>query len=68
VHEIVRTARPDGSCPYLQARQREALVLGFYTEISEVQIADAMGISRRAVKGHTSPETAALRSILEPDE
>jgi RNA polymerase sigma-70 factor (sigma-E family) len=37
----------------LPARQREALVLRFYADMSEAQIADAMQISRGAVKSHT---------------
>jgi RNA polymerase sigma-70 factor (sigma-E family) len=51
----------------LPARQREALVLRFYADMSEAQIADAMGISRGAVKSHTSRAMAALRSVLERD-
>jgi RNA polymerase sigma-70 factor (sigma-E family) len=51
----------------LPERQREAVVLRFYADMSEAQIADAMGISRGAVKSHTSRAMAALRSVLEPD-
>jgi RNA polymerase sigma-70 factor (sigma-E family) len=51
----------------LPARQREALVLRYYADMSEAQIADAMQISRGAVKSHTSRAMAALRSVLEPD-
>lgn len=50
----------------LPARQREALVLRFYADLSEAQIADAMGISRGAVKSHTARAMAALRAVLEP--
>ncbi|HEV2375733.1 MAG TPA: SigE family RNA polymerase sigma factor, partial [Streptosporangiaceae bacterium] len=45
----------------LPARQREALVLKFYADLSEAQIAAAMGISKGAVKSHTSRAMAALR-------
>jgi RNA polymerase sigma factor (sigma-70 family) len=45
----------------LPARQREALVLRYYADLSEAQIADAMGVSRGAVKSHTSRGMAALR-------
>jgi RNA polymerase sigma-70 factor (sigma-E family) len=51
----------------LPTRQREALVLRFYADLSEAQIADAMGISRGAVKSHTARAIAALRALLEPE-
>lgn len=51
----------------LPPRQREALVLRFYADMSEAQIADAMRISRGAVKSHTARAMAALRSVLERD-
>jgi RNA polymerase sigma-70 factor (sigma-E family) len=49
----------------LPGRQREALVLRYYGDLSEAEIADAMGISRGSVKSHASRGMAALRSILE---
>jgi RNA polymerase sigma factor (sigma-70 family) len=49
----------------LPARQREALVLRYYGEFSEAQIASAMGISRGAVKVHTARAMSALRGVLE---
>jgi RNA polymerase sigma-70 factor (sigma-E family) len=49
----------------LPARQREALVLRYYGDLSEAQIATAMGISRGAVKSHTSRGMIALREVLE---
>ncbi|WP_245929885.1 SigE family RNA polymerase sigma factor [Allonocardiopsis opalescens] len=49
----------------LPRRQREALVLRYYGDLSEAQIADAMGISKGAVKSHTARGMAALRSVLE---
>ncbi|QRN79303.1 MAG: sigma-70 family RNA polymerase sigma factor, partial [Nocardiopsis sp. BM-2018] len=49
----------------LPTRQREAIVLRYYGDLSEAQIADAMGISRGAVKSHTSRGISALRSVLE---
>jgi RNA polymerase sigma-70 factor (sigma-E family) len=49
----------------LPARQREALVLRYYADLSEADIAEAMGISRGAVKSHASRGLAALRQILE---
>jgi RNA polymerase sigma-70 factor (sigma-E family) len=49
----------------LPIRQREAVVLRYYGDFSEADIAKAMGISRGAVKSHTARAMAALRSILE---
>jgi RNA polymerase sigma-70 factor (sigma-E family) len=51
----------------LPARQRETLVLRFYGDLSEAQIAAAMGISKGAVKSHTARAMSALRSVLERD-
>jgi RNA polymerase sigma-70 factor (sigma-E family) len=48
----------------LSDRQREVLVLRYYLDWSEVQIADALGISRGAVKSHASRGGAALRDLL----
>ncbi len=52
----------------LPPRQREALVLRYYGDLSEAQIAAAMGISKGAVKSHTARAMTALRSVLERDE
>jgi len=49
----------------LPDRQREVVVLRFYGDLSEAQIAAAMGITRGAVKSHTSRAMSALRSVLE---
>jgi RNA polymerase sigma-70 factor (sigma-E family) len=49
----------------LPERQRETLVLRYYGDLSEADIADAMGISRGAVKSHASRGMAALRTTLE---
>ena len=49
----------------LPPRQREALVLRYYGDLSEAQIASVMGISRGAVKSHTARAMSALRSVLE---
>ena len=49
----------------LPPRQREALVLKYHADLSEAQIATAMGISRGAVKSHTARGVAALRVVLE---
>jgi len=49
----------------LPVRQREVVVLRFYADLSEAQIASTMGITRGAVKSHTSRAMSALRTVLE---
>jgi len=49
----------------LPARQREAVMLRYYLDLSEEEVASAMKISRGAVKSHTARARAALRSVLE---
>jgi RNA polymerase sigma-70 factor (sigma-E family) len=51
----------------LPARQREAIVLRYYADLSEAEIAAAMKITPGAVKSHTSRGMAALRAALEQD-
>jgi RNA polymerase sigma-70 factor (sigma-E family) len=51
----------------LPDRQREAIVLRYYADLSEAEIAAAMKISRGAVKSHTARGMAALRAALEQD-
>jgi RNA polymerase sigma-70 factor (sigma-E family) len=50
----------------LSPRQREALVLRYWADLSEAEVAAAMGLSTGAVKSHTSRGMAALRRSLEP--
>jgi RNA polymerase sigma-70 factor (sigma-E family) len=54
-----------GALRALPLRQREALVLRYYADMSEAEIAAAMGISQGAVKSHASRGMAALRQSLE---
>jgi RNA polymerase sigma-70 factor (sigma-E family) len=49
----------------LPERQREAIVLRYYADFSEAEIASAMKISRGAVKSHTARGMASLRAELE---
>jgi RNA polymerase sigma-70 factor (sigma-E family) len=51
----------------LPDRQREAIVLRYYADLSEAEIATAMGISRGAVKSHTARGMTALRAALEQE-
>jgi RNA polymerase sigma-70 factor (sigma-E family) len=48
----------------LPVRQREAVVLRYYADLSEAQIAAAMGISRGAVKSHVARAKDSLRAAL----
>jgi RNA polymerase sigma-70 factor (sigma-E family) len=50
----------------LPQRQREVVALRYYLDLSEAQIADALGISNGAVKSHASRAAAALRTSLGP--
>ena len=52
----------------LPRRQREAIVLRYYADFSEAEVAAAMGISRGAVKSHTARAIAALRADLEQQD
>ncbi|TDD67139.1 SigE family RNA polymerase sigma factor [Actinomadura darangshiensis] len=64
IGELERSAVID-ALSRLPARQREALVLRYYADLSTGEIAGAMGISPGAVKVHTARGMAALRSVLE---
>ncbi len=49
----------------LPGRQREALILRYYADLSEAEIAATMGISKGSVKSHTARGMTALRAALE---
>jgi RNA polymerase sigma-70 factor (sigma-E family) len=49
----------------LSEKQREVLILRYYGDLSEAEIADALGISRGAVKTHAHRGLAHLRSLIE---
>jgi RNA polymerase sigma factor (sigma-70 family) len=49
----------------LPTRQREVIVLRFYSDLSEAQIAAAMRISRAAVKRQAALAVASLRAVLD---
>ncbi|MEV3984067.1 SigE family RNA polymerase sigma factor [Nonomuraea sp. NPDC049758] len=51
----------------LPRRQREVLVLRFYLELSEAEIAQVMGISRGTVKSTASRALRALAAELEEE-
>jgi RNA polymerase sigma-70 factor (sigma-E family) len=51
----------------LPARQREALVLRYYLDMTEGQAAGAMGVSRGTVKSATSRAVAAVGRMLKEE-
>jgi RNA polymerase sigma-70 factor (sigma-E family) len=48
----------------LPVRQREVLVLRYYADLPETQIAAVMGVSRGSVKAHAARARDALRAAL----
>ncbi len=52
----------------LPSRQREVLVLRYYSDLSEAQIAHALEISPGAVKTHAHRGLTALRRTIDPLE
>ena len=49
----------------LPRRQREVVVLRYFLDLSEAQIADWLGVSRGSVKRHASRAMAALQERME---
>jgi RNA polymerase sigma factor (sigma-70 family) len=52
----------------LSSRQREALALRYYLDLSETEIATAMGISPGSVKTHVSRGLTNLSDLLTEDD
>ncbi len=51
----------------LSRRQQEVLILRYYSDMSEADIAETLGMTRGSVKSHAHRGLAALRAALEPD-
>lgn len=69
--QVIRTVERDrvlDALRALPARQREVLVLRYYSDLSEAQIAQALDISPGAVKTHAHRGLTALRRTIEPLE
>lgn len=49
----------------LQRRQREVLVLRYYADLTETQVAEVLGVSLGSVKAYGSRGLAALRVLME---
>jgi RNA polymerase sigma factor (sigma-70 family) len=52
----------------LSYRQRQVVVLRYYLDLSEAQVADQLGVTRGAVHRHAARATDALRGLLEDPE
>jgi RNA polymerase sigma-70 factor (sigma-E family) len=52
----------------LPARQRACVVLRYFDDLSEAEIAEALGVSAGSVKTHLSRARASLRRLLEDDD
>jgi RNA polymerase sigma-70 factor (sigma-E family) len=52
----------------LSYRQRQVVVLRYYLDLSEAQVADQLGLTRGAVHRHAARATDALRDLLEDPE
>jgi RNA polymerase sigma-70 factor (sigma-E family) len=67
VHALAAELRRDvvQALRRLPVRQREAVVLRYYADLSEAETAEVMGVSRGSVKTHASRGVAALRPHLE---
>lgn len=52
----------------LSQRQREVVIMRYYSDASEAEIADTLGISRGAVKSHAHRAIQALRGVFTDDE
>lgn len=67
-HDVLadeETRRVLAALDRLSDRQREVLVLRFYGELTEAEIADTLGISTGSVKTHAHRGLAALEDHLE---
>jgi RNA polymerase sigma-70 factor (ECF subfamily) len=51
----------------LPAKQRAVVVLAYYEDLSEAQIAEAMGCSTGTVKSHRARALTSLRAALGPE-
>ena len=64
-HDLLALPAARAALRSLPPRQREAIVLRYYSDLSEELIAATMGISRGAVKSHTARGLASLRAAAE---
>ncbi len=58
----------DGALAALPVKQRAVVVLRYWCDLTEEEIAEALGISRGTVKSHTARAMTALRRHLAEEE
>ena len=63
---IVETDAVWGALSQLPPRQRAVIVLRYYEHLSEIEIADALGVRPGTVKSQCSAALTNLRRLLEP--
>ncbi|HYJ76522.1 MAG TPA: SigE family RNA polymerase sigma factor [Kineosporiaceae bacterium] len=66
--QATEDARVMSALRTLSRRQQEVLVLRYYADLSEQDIASTLGLTRGAVKSHAHRGLAALRAALERGE
>jgi RNA polymerase sigma-70 factor (sigma-E family) len=64
-YEILERDQLKAAMRTLQRRQREVLVLRYFADMTEVQVAETLGISLGSVKAYGSRGIAALRVAME---
>jgi RNA polymerase sigma-70 factor (sigma-E family) len=64
-YEILERDQLKAAMRCLQRRQREVLVLRYFADMTEAQVADTLGISVGSVKAYGSRGLAALRVAME---
>lgn len=64
---VIRRATLRSALDRLPRRQREVIVLRYFSELSEAETGQALGISKGAVKAYSSRGMAALSEILGAD-
>jgi RNA polymerase sigma factor (sigma-70 family) len=65
--QVVLRAALAAALLHLPRRQRETIVLRYLCDLSEADVAAALGVSPGAVKTHLHRALAALRSNIGPD-
>jgi RNA polymerase sigma factor (sigma-70 family) len=66
--QATEDARVMAALRTLSRRQQEVLVLRYYADLSEQDIAQTLGLTKGAVKSHAHRGLAALRAALERAE